>query len=202
MSLDTTMDPCRLVPKVQKNDTIMLTLTYETKDQHADCLIEHRLNKFREMFMGKVKPYLDKILHTGYEYCTELSEPLAWDGKQFPRLHNHIVGIIKCPITFLLVMGLYVKRLKMGYHVHILTDGDEEEYYKKYIRKQAKQWEESKYIALNNISLDQEKGSDKVNFNKIVVGGTPPPPQGVPPENNFMAGTRMRFKTRKRKAKK
>lgn len=129
---------------IQADMPVMLTLTFNNHMQHAINTVKHRLNKVNEYYTDRIKPSLNKIFVV-YEVSLELSEPLASDGKHFPRLHYHVLGIIKDPIEYHLHMGLLFMKYDIGYHTTLIKTPKQHELYKKYIRKQRKQWDSSQY---------------------------------------------------------
>lgn len=137
----------KLVPLLEANNEVMLTLTFNNRMQHIDLKVVNRLNRFREYYIGIIKPVLSKIF-IQYEMSLELSEVLASEGSKFPRLHYHIKGVIKCPITYHLYMGEFLRK-DLGYHTTIIETKEDSAYYTQYIRKQRDQWKSSPFVILH-----------------------------------------------------
>lgn len=134
------MDPIHEKTILDSGTPVMLTLSPDNTHQFLRSTMCGRLNLFKEFYRKILSSVFD--LFTTYEGSLEISEALASDGHHFPRLHYHIVGVIRCPIKYLLMMGV-LKNKGTGYHTTIIKSPDDYTKYQSYIKKQRKLWERS-----------------------------------------------------------
>lgn len=92
-----------------------------------------------KLFDDTVVPVLKNCMET-FEWSIEVSEALASNGKHFPRIHFHVIGLLKDPVFFLLEIGYLMYTYSWGYHV--IAGLTEEQFNVKleYLCKQRKLW--------------------------------------------------------------
>lgn len=157
------MDP-KLSPKIYKDQFIMLTLTFDNSVQKAEMTLRNRLRAFSDFIHKAEIIKRVSLIFNRYDMNLEISEPLASDGSKFPRLHYHILGDVRCPISYLLQMGQFKQKWNIGYHSTLINDASGYEHYDSYIHKQNEQWQSSIFnIAYRHVS---EKRLTRSYFNK------------------------------------
>lgn len=132
-------------PVLIKGQRVMLTITLSNRLQHVSLKPQNRVKAVTNDFKTMVYPELIKVFKGRYNL--EISEVTAWDGKYYPRLHYHLCGIILNPVSYYLFLG-YLTGKDYGFHTTLITK-DTKEYYKLYIKKQQKEWDDRDQIVPN-----------------------------------------------------
>ena len=122
-------------PKVIQGTPIMLTLAPTDNTQYYHVLAKNRLIMFKANQSKTIEPILKQIF-SEYTLNLEISETLASDGHKAPRLHYHIIGVVKDPFKMWMLMGELVHKHQIGYHIKVIESKEEHEYYNKYVIKQ------------------------------------------------------------------
>lgn len=134
---------------------IMLTITLSNKQQYVSYKkTKSRTARVFEDYTTHIIPLLKDNAHA-YEMCQEISEALSSEGKYFPRLHYHILIKIKNSVNLLMDLG-HIQDVGYGYHITTIENQEKLDHYKKYIKKQHKEWNESRYTMFYNRQFNIE----------------------------------------------
>lgn len=132
------MDKSTLMPKLDFNDHLFITITTNDFIQHANLKPYNRLKKFTDAYFEDIKPILKYNLHS-YHSVLEIGETMVTRGDKFPRLHWHILCKLKDPIGLLTDLTPLIGK-HFGYHIVSKLTEDEYKFKQDYMVKQREQW--------------------------------------------------------------